>query len=432
MIIEFSVSNFRSIGKKQTISFVAAKGDDSLPENVIHDTEPKLLKSIGIYGPNASGKSNIIRALGVMKSIVINSATVKPDVEKPIQSFKLDQTLHLLPTEFEIIFIHNNIRYQYGFVTTKTTVLEEWLIAYPKGYGQTWFRRFHDKKNDEVIFNPGPFLKGEKKRLQKLTRTDSLFLSVAAHFGNKQLKDIYNWFKEYFFVIFDESLDNLPDTELQFSWMHNKDKGLGYLKSVILRYIQNADLGIADIRIRKSDIDVSDITFPDNTPEDVKHDIRNRLKENPPVSIRTVHKIPGTEDEVLFNIEDESDGTQRFIELLGPWLWTKFKKATLIVDEIESGLHPLLTRELIKLIHNESENSPSPQLLFTTHDVTLLSNDLLRRDQIWFVEKDEKQESVLTPLTDYSPRNKEALLKGYMSGRYRAIPNLDDFGKDET
>ncbi len=432
MVIEFSVSNYRSIGKKQTISFVAAKGDDTLPENVITDTNPQLLKSMAVYGPNASGKSNLINALITMRAIVLKSASMEPDTEKPIEQFRLNRQYDNKSTAFEILFIQKGIRYQYGFKTKKTTVEEEWLYAFPNRKGQLWFYRQHNCKRKMPTVEFGSFLKGERKKLESMTRSDSLFLSIAAQFNHPVLTKIYNWFKNELVVVH-SSLSSLtyPRTK-QILYQSLNDEVISRERTEISRMLSNADLGIHDIKTKVRDIESVSRSLPEEIPDDVKKKLIEEYKNNPHyfIEVETIHKVPNSDEAIVFKLEDESDGTQRFFELIGPWFHGLTNQSTIIIDEIESSLHPLLTRELINLVHRNSKKGPSPQLLFSTHDVTLLSNDLLRRDQIWFIEKNESQESVLTPLTEFSPRKSEAILKGYMSGRYGGIPYLADFGKE--
>ncbi|MEE9443307.1 MAG: ATP-binding protein [candidate division Zixibacteria bacterium] len=426
MIIDFKVKNYRSFAKEQTLSMVASSNKE-LKENYCEVGDFKLLKSAGIYGANASGKSNLIRAIKDMRAIILKSATIEPNTPKPIKPFLLNSKLAKKVTMFEITFIHDGIRYQYGFKTGKITIREEWLIAYPKNRSQIWFQRIYDKRKRKSIIEFGPSFKGEKQRIKRVTRNDSLFLSTAAQFGHTALTEIYDWFKVNLIIINTNDMTS-PPKDFIFE-QDNKNIVLWNItKTELTKLLNAADLGIEGIRISPIDINKYIENLPDDFPEKLRKKIINEWKENPPIQINTIHRMSDTGNEVIFDLdEDESDGTKRFFDLLGPWLFAIKYNATIIVDEIESSLHPLLSRALIKMINDSSRKNGSPQLIFATHDVTLLSNDLLRRDQIWFVEKNKIQASELTPLLDYKPRKGEAIFKGYMSGRYHGVPNIKDF-----
>lgn len=423
MLIDFRVKNFRSFAEEQTLSMVA-NTDDTLPENCHNIANFNLLKSVGIYGANASGKSNLLKAIGVMKTTVMESASDKPNKKKDITPFRLDKKLSIKPSEFEITFISDGVRYQYGFVAGETTIYEEWLFAYPKIQAQKWFHRKHNKKTNEVEIEFGPSLKGEKKKLKSMTRPDALFLSVGAQFGNTQLSEIYEWFNKKLMIIGDSW--ELRAHSYRYLTLAVGDNNKG-VKRFLMSIFGDADLGISDIVSEQITADEIMENIPDGIPVGKKAELIEDMVKSKPLKLKTVHRITGSDDDVLFDFEDESTGTQRFLDLLVPWVHALLFGRTIVVDELESSLHPHLAKALIKMIHGKHVANDASQLIFATHDVTLLSQDLLRRDQVWFVEKDQKQASVLTPLTDYKPRKGEAILRGYMSGRYGAIPNLKEF-----
>lgn len=182
--------------------------------------------------------------------------------------------------------------------------------------------------------------------------------------------------------------------------------------------------------VRKRDVDIDKLNFPADMPRDIREKLVERLKEEPPLEVEMLHHNEKTGKEVYLPLHDESDGTQRFFQLLGPWLETVIHGYTVFIDELESSLHPHLTRELVQFIQKSQVVSNAPQLIFATHDTTLMNPELFRRDQIWFTEKDKGGATQLYSMSDYKerkPRKGEAMQKGYLSGRYGAIPILEAF-----
>lgn len=190
MLVEFRVKNFRSFRDEQVLTLVAGH-DTTLPGNCATEGKLQLLKAAGIYGPNASGKSNLVKAIKVMQDLVLNSADFKPGSKLPVTPFLLDEELEGKPSSFEVTFFYEDIRYQYGFTVTNERVHEEWLLAYPKGKAQRWYERTLNKGDWKF----SSFLKGEKAKISDKTRDNALFLSVAAQWNNEQLIHVYKWFK---------------------------------------------------------------------------------------------------------------------------------------------------------------------------------------------------------------------------------------------
>jgi hypothetical protein len=408
MLIEFRVKNFKSFKDWQTLSMVAS-ADKSLPENtttVESLGNRRLVRSAVVYGANASGKSNLVDALHFVSNFVANSAARKPGAEIPVEPFLLSKSNATAPSEFEISFISDGVRYQYGFSVDRQRVYEEWLIAYPKGKAQTWFERPVDDFDDPEQWYFGSNLKGEKKRLVSLVRQDTLFLSVAAQFSHKQLATIYNnWFGYRLRIVWPQTL--IENAEGQFTAKLVKDSQ--EIHDGISSFLKKADLGIFEVLV-------------DTNPK-TKH-----------LEVKMRHRAQGNDEPgVVFTFENESRGTQRAFILIGPWIQTLAEGFTVVVDELESSLHPMLARMLIEMFHNPELNRHGAQLIFNTHDTTLLDNELFRRDQVWFVEKDAGGASRLYPLLEFSPRKDEALAKGYLQGRYGAIPflgSLEGFSLD--
>ena len=426
MLVEFRIKNFRSFRDEQVLSLVASN-DTVLEGNCATEGKLRLLKTAGIYGPNASGKSNLIKAIDIMRDVVLNSANYKPGKKLPVQPFLLDDESQKEPSSFEVIFYHGDIRYQYGFSATNERIHEEWLLAYPKGRtvdkAQTWYHRTFNKLS--TVWKLTPFLKGGKEQLKNKTRDNALFLSVAAQWNNKQLTTVYEWFKdklrivppkEYFRPI---TAEMLLDSEKE-----------SRLYEFVKDSLKDADLGIVGINVEKLKFDRSTIEFPKDMSNEIREKMLKRLEKETRLKVEMLHSNTLTNEDISFPLEEESDGTQRFFQLLGPLLETALHGYTVLIDELESSLHPHLTCELIKFIQKSEVKTNAPQLIFATHDVTLLDPELFRRDQIWFMEKDKGGATQLYSMSDYKerkPRKGEAMQKGYLAGRYGAIPILEAF-----
>ena len=414
MLIEFSVANFRSFEKRQSFSLVKAFGDELESTNVFKveaASQFELLRSAAIYGPNAGGKSNYLRAMKAMKHLVVNSATSQQRGDTlPVVPFRLREAMTSKPSEFEVTFIADKVRYQYGFTTTKNKIHEEWLIAYPKGRPQRWFERFWDKSSQEYRWELGSNLLGEKKIWQKSTRENALFLSTAVQLNSEQLQPVFDWFKNTL------HLANLSGwgPGLSASMCENEDK------SKVLDFLKAADLNIEDVHIKKEPFDAN--SLPADMPEPVREMITKELKNEQILEIQTIHKSAEGKP-VRFDFEEESDGTQKLFSFAGPWIDSLKSGNVLFIDELHDNLHPTLVKFLVQLFHSNKTNKNNAQLVFTTHETSILSQDVFRRDQIWFCEKDKSQATHLYPLTDFSPRKgRENLELAYLSGRYGALP----------
>lgn len=414
MLIEFSVSNYRSISKKQTFSLVASKGNELLDLNTFTLGQPSqmtFLRSAAVYGANASGKSNLFRALDTMRSIVVDSASDYQRGDKlPVEPFLFDAESSKQPTEFEVIFIQDGVRYQYGFSSTRERVIEEWLIAFPKGRAQRLFGRQWDKEKEQYNWEMGNNLQGEKLLWQKTTRGNALFLSTAVQLNSEKLEPIFDWFNIQL------KLKNV----VPWSGRYSADLCLSERKKSVLEFLQAADLDIHDISIEKEKFDKK--SLPADMSDSMKDIISSNMEGEDMYDIKTIHN---TSDGKLVPLEisEESDGTQKLFALAGPWIDSLKNGYVVFIDELHDNLHPNLVKFLVKLFHNNKTNVNNAQLVFTTHETSILNQDIFRRDQIWFCEKDEAQSTSLYPLTDFSPRKgRENLEVAYLSGRYGALP----------
>jgi AAA15 family ATPase/GTPase len=419
MLLEFRVKNFRSLRDEQVFSLVASN-DKALQELNTMSSNAKsapsrILRSAVIYGPNAGGKSNLVKALQYMRGVVVESASViQPGQTFNIQPFRLDTESITQPTEFEITFVLDGVRYQYAFTLSTDRVIEEYLLVYKAFKPQQWFARKYDPETDKDTYEFSASLKGQKNLWEGATRQNALFLSMAVQLNSEQLRPIFDWFSNYL-TIFNDITPLNPNFSVDL--LRHPDG-----KRAICDFLTTADISIADINVVSRKIMGRTISF------DLATGVKNDNFEEQMVDELQFQHVT-EKGKAVFSLKEESFGTQRLFYLAGPILDMLDKGRTLIVDELDSSLHPLLVRRLVELFQNPDINSKNAQLIFTTHDTSLLDIELFRRDQIWFVEKDKYQASRLYPLSDFSPRNKEALERGYLLGRYGALPFFSEWKK---
>jgi AAA15 family ATPase/GTPase len=407
------VRNFRSLREERVLSLVAST-DAALEDSHTLSTGlaavPRLVRSAAIYGPNASGKSNIVKALQYMRGAVLQSAAMVAVQGLALQPFRLDAEYEKQPSEFEVTFISDGVRYQYGFARTRERVVQEHLLVYKTAKPQRWFERSFDEATGQDLYEFGPGLKGPRSGWEKATRADALFLSVAVQLNSESLRPVFDWFAHRL-VIFNESSPLGP----QFT--------VGMLKDAegrrrICDFLAAADISIADIEVTTQKVPAQFVQFDLATGK-----AQTGSREIEQDQLRLSHVADaGT---AMFDLGDESAGTRNLLFLSGPVLDILDKGLTLIVDELGASLHPHLVQALVRLFHRSDMNNGGAQLVFTTHDATLLgAYGLFRRDQVWFVEKQLDQSSKLYSLLDRSPRKDEALERGYLQGRYGAVPIL--------
>ncbi|MFB0767032.1 ATP/GTP-binding protein [Aeromonas salmonicida] len=405
MLIQFKVTNFGSIRDEAVLSMVAGseKEPDGPLKKIYTPEAPAtkdLLKAAAIYGANASGKSHCIYALAQMRNIVIKSTRSQEGDELPYNPYAFCKESKRKETEFEIEFISNGIRYQYGFSYNKIRVVDEWLFAYPKGRAQKWIMRYVND-DGETIYERSDFLLGSKKLWETATRDNALFLSTAVQLKSEDLKPVFDWFRDILHVV---SVNGVGDS------FSIEQISKNNTKHDILKFMKSADFSINDFIVEERD-DVPDEILKEygSDHDDVKF-----------IDFKTVHK---TDDGDLAELdyEQESDGTQRMFQLSGPWVDTLENGYVLAIDELSLHLHPSLSSFLVKLFYSKM-NKNNAQLIFTTHEVSLLSDELMRRDQVWLMKRSLGSGSMLEPLSDFSARKDENLRKRYLDGRYGAVP----------
>ncbi len=424
MLIEFSVKNYKSVWEQQTLSMTAGNAIKDLQDSNVFDTPIKgllkLLKSAVIWGPNGAGKSNLISALGFMQRFVLDSSRHGQDGDTINRfPFRLNSQGLSESTELEIFFIQDEVRYQYGFACNEARVTGEWLLAYPESRPQRWFERSFDSKTGEEAWSLGNKLAGNKKTWKENTRPNALFLSVAVQLNSEQLKPVFAWFKKLMIIGHGVNVD--PGFTIEQCEEET-------VRNTVLAFMKGADVNLDGIRIKTDKLSTDKIKMPDNVPGELKKKIATDLNGTGFKQVEFIHKMNDSEQTTSFKLEDESAGTQKIFAYAGPWLDLLTNGRVLIVDELNNSFHPHMIRFLLRMIHNRVSNKANGQLVFSTHDTSILDLKILRWDQIWFVEKDNASATQLYSLSDFHPCKRDALEKGYLQGRYGALPYIGEVG----
>lgn len=427
MLLQFSIKNFRTFKGKATLSLIASNYDKETREHeniVINENFGlRLLKSAVIYGANASGKSKLLDAFAFMRYFVINSSKESQKGETiEVQPFRLSTETENEPSEFEIIFVHNKVLYRYGFEATTEKIISEWLYHKPKTKEVELFYR------DGSIFNihERSFTKGNTVVKEGLVRDNALLISVAAQFNEKTAINVLDWFKRL------KTLSGLNESGYQGFTMGKAESSEH--KHKILELLKAADLGIQDIKMQKLDID----SLPKDLPKELRDKLIREIKEDNAEffsDVSTTHrKFDVNKNAVSFEYfsleNDESSGTSKFFALTGPILDVIENGYTLVVDELDSKLHPNLVCKIVSLFNSKEFNKKNAQLIFNTHDTNLLSSGLFRRDQIWFTNKNKYGEAKLYSLADFKSdevRKNDPFEDNYIKGKYGAVPFLGFF-----
>ena len=416
MLIEFTVSNFRSIKEPQTLSMLATSLKEH-PDNVFQSPDPniKLLKTEVIYGANASGKSNLIDGFNVLRELISMISSNPLTKLKLWDAFAFDRKVNNLPTTFEIEFFGaDKVRYNYKIVYDYSSIKYESLFYYPKGKRAKLFEREDGEKIDF-----GDSLKGLKGSIAQQLLPNQVFLNKAANNNNEHLKEVFialrallqSPWNDYQYLVNQTSESILMDNS-------------GELKNKVKELLSSFDTGIQGLSIKTKG----------GAPFEIIHGVVKYLKPNADMfEIQTKHKLFDGDTElegveVLFDIE--SYGTRRLYGLGGYILSLMNSGVAIIIDELNSSFHPLMTEAIIKLFHNPETNPNNAQLIFTTHDTSILRNDLFRRDQVWFTEKDGYGATSLFSLAEFDfkeVRKNVPFDKWYLSGRFGAIPMIMDF-----
>lgn len=408
MILEFSIANFLSFKDKVTFSMLA-NATSGLDDNYIVSNDRRILKTTAIYGANASGKTNLFQILTFVISMLRSSNNADINAKLPIIPFKFDNNMNNKPSEFEIKFIINNIRYVYGFIADTNKIHEEYLYYYPNGRETKIFDRTNTNdysfpQKDEKILND----------IAEKNASNKFFIATATNWNYEKTKIPYRFLSADINTF--NNLGGLRDLALR-EYLKNNKK----LKDFALDFLKKADFNIEDYKAIETDV-------PDDVlaaiPDFIK--VGMNMKEKPKV-FTALFRHKGSDVELSY--EEESMGTQ-IIFCFIPFIMDALNnKRVVVVDELDKSLHPYLVEMIVQMFNDPDINKNGAQLIFNTHDTNLLKLNILRRDQIWFTEKDNSNgKSDLYPLSDFSVRKTENVERGYMLGRYGAVPFIkNDF-----
>ncbi|MCX4962809.1 AAA family ATPase [Streptomyces virginiae] len=394
MLLRFRTANVRSLRDEQELSFVAPEGEPSEAARPLElaGTGPLgVLPLIGIFGANASGKSNVLAAMTDMRTAVLNSYARWASYDAiPRRPFALDAKEEGEPSFYEADLVIDGVRWTYGFELGATRVEAEWLHSYPRGHRQVWLDR--DASRTEVYEWPGARVK-DRVHLARRTRPNALLLSTAGTDNHPQLSPLFHWFRRNLWLI------NPEDERAERAGFTTRELSGGRARR-IKELLQVADLGITGAEV---------------VPEG---------KDG--VAVKLTHR--SATGDVAFDWEQESYGTRSWYALLGPLLLALDEGAVLLVDELDASLHPRFAAEVVRLFHDPEANPKGAQLVFTSHDPSVLTTPsggrLLEPGQVWLTEKDKDGATDLYPLSAASPGKDEDLMKSYLAGAFGAVPDL--------
>lgn len=385
---------------------------------MIRNNKYNLLPLTIFYGANSSGKSNLIKAIATMRYIIEHSVRLNVSDTLPYDPFALDEDSNSQPTLFEIQFINGEALYRYGFEYNDTTIISEWL--YEKRFGEKEYDLFV-RSRDAIAVSPKRFPEGKGK--EDLTNSNRLFLSLVAQLKGEKSNSIMSWFGQCNLLsgIDSDGYENFT-IKMFLEHLNGSDEAQSFFNTL--------QLGFSNFFVEKVNIPKEVL---DKAPDPIKAELEKGLAEGKIVESITTHNIYDENGQVIgkrnfHKDEMESEGTKKVIELSGPIFNTLNKGKILIIDELDAKLHPLLTRNIVLLFMDPEKNKHGAQLIFATHDTNLLDLDIIRRDQIWFAEKDQVESTDIYSLVEFKDeegkkiRNDRDIKRDYIRGRYGAIP----------
>lgn len=425
MIIRFGVSNFYSLHETTELSLVASKGiKDEGPDLLeVPNLKEKLLPAALIYGANGAGKTSVWLALREMRDHVLNSfSKLDPDDPVPNTPYALDPTAKSEPTHFDCDFIIEGVRHHYGFEISDEIFSEEWLYSYPEGSRRVLFHRHADPSETEF----GNSFKGSKKSLLSILRPNALLVSTGAQAGHQYLKFVYDFFK-----------NKISFAGPSFSISDAVSRRNPKIDPRVVKFLGIADTGIVSAKVEFEETPEDALAAMEKIRQAMQPMLGNsgRELEAPPSKVpKIIFGHTGSTDTVDIPISAESRGTIRLVGLMDKIFSALDVGKTIFIDELDASLHSSLSVEILNLFSKKEFNPNGAQILATTHDTNLLCNRSIRRDQIWFAEKSRLGSTHLYPLTDIKTRNTDNIEKGYLQGRFGAIPFFGGLGSlfDET
>lgn len=411
--MNFTVKNFRSFKFCRTLSMEASSITEHRSSVKVLNRY-KILPLAIIYGANSSGKSNLIKALMLMNTMVHNSVKLNDTDSLPFTPYALDEISTKQPTLFEIQFIKNDTRFRYGFEYDSKKIISEWL--YEKCKGEKEYNLFV-RSQGLIEVSENRFKEGKEK--EEMTNPNRLFLSLVAQLKGEKSRLIMNWFGNCNVL---SGLTGEGYAGFSLGMFCDGLKGVNEASA----FFKKVQLGFNHFEVRRTEL-------PEDVLDRIPAEVKERIKGGKVVDTITSHSVfdefGNVIGERMFDEDEmESEGTKKVIELSGPIFDTLSEGKVLVVDELDAKLHPLLTRNIVLLFMNPETNKNNAQLIFATHDTNLLDLKLIRRDQIWFTEKDAFDSTDVYSLVEFKDengnkvRNDRNIEKDYITGRYGAIP----------
>ena len=417
MLVNFTVKNFRSFKMERTFSMEASSIKEH-KESVVGRGKYRMLPLAVFYGANSGGKSNLIAAIATMRSVVISSVRLNEGDKLPYDPFALDISSEKHPTFFEIQFIKGEVLYRYGFEYDKDQIISEWL--YEKCFGEKEYELFV-RSREFIEVSEKRFAEGIGK--EELTNSNRLFLSLVAQLKGEKANAVMSWFRTCN-VVSGINSEGYEGFTLRMFLTHQAEA-------------EQAQEFFKDLQLGFTRFSVKEVDLPKEMIEKAPNSIKSMLEKDSlsgsflePITTHNIYD----EDGVVIGERDfqknkmESEGTKKVIEMSGPIFDTLKDGKTLIVDELDAKLHPILTRNIVLLFMDPHRNPNGAQLIFATHDTNLLDLDVVRRDQIWFAEKDKVESTDIYSLVEFKDedgkkvRNDRDIKRDYIRGRYGAIP----------
>jgi hypothetical protein len=428
---------------------IPGKSRKQHPQHIVAskaNRKTNALKAAVIYGANASGKSNLIKAMAFAKDRIVQGTRLRQII--PVTPFRFDKACEDQPSRFQFEFSYKQKEYIYGFALDSQRIHEEWLYQVTATTEKQLFERYTDQNGETKLAFSNIKLTRKKDRdfldfVAQGTRPNQLFLTESIERNVPHFRDVFDWFGKILTPIFPYT----RRANLEIELIANVD-----FKQTFNNYLQLFDTGISGLELIEFDFD-KDTGFPDELKDQIKQGILKQsdgevrfvietpegrtflTREKSSGEIKawkfmTVHKLNDTNEDVRFEVNQESDGTQRLFDLIPALMDLLNSERVFVIDELDRSLHPHLSRSILEFFLNNTSEQPS-QLIVTTHESSILDLDLLRRDEVWFVEKDTDGVSTLYSLEEFAPRNDKDIRKGYLLGRFGAIPfikSVDNLG----
>lgn len=428
MLLRFGVENHLSIRDYQELSCIASRGYDDLPHTMsahgLRTKEAEVLPVIAVYGANAAGKSNLLDALAFFARAVRRSYSEWDERDRlPHRCFTLDTACSERESTYDCDVLIEGVRHQYGFSMNQSFITKEWLYSYPKGIRNILFQRSLSESEWETYF--GPNLKGVTATWKALAEKRKILLLSAAgksEHKHEKLSQVFDYFRASFVSvkIGEENQHHLAEQIASES-----------TRVRLTEVLRSADFGIVGIELEKVAVPPEATKFMTGILAILKESMPDASPLPPPVTEQTRIKFRhrGRDDETfLVDYESESSGTKYLMSLLVPVMSALENGTALIVDEITTNLHTKLSEKIVDLFTDKDKNKKNAQFIFSTHDTNLLSRELLRRDEIWFAEKSDEGATSIYPLSDFKIRKNDNVERGYLQGRFGAIPFMGDVG----